>query len=252
MNLKKKDIFGEINPILTFDTDWAPDYVIDYVSEKLEKLKIKATWFVTHDSPAIKRLKKNTLFEIGIHPNFSNYSTQGKNVEDILKKMKSIVPNAKSIRTHGLLQSSEILLKFKKYGIKNDVSILLHEESFLKPHFSKYFDLIRFPYYWEDDVEMVHGDWENIKKHFSVSGLKIFDFHPIHIFLNSKTMKRYEKVKKDGYPKIEQELISKYRNEGIGVNSFFEKLISNICDSKTHTINDISKIFDNARIRIKK
>ena len=207
---------------------------------------------MTHDSPAIKRLKKNTLFEIGIHPNFSNYSTQGKNVEDILKKMKSIVPNAKSIRTHGLLQSSEILLKFKKYGIKNDVSILLHEESFLKPHFSKYFDLIRLPYYWEDDIEMVNGDWQNVRKHFSVSGLKIFDFHPIHIFLNSKTMEKYEKVKIKGYPRIEQKLISKYRNEGIGVNSFFEKLISNVCNSKTYTINDISEIFDNARIRIEK
>jgi hypothetical protein len=51
------------------------------------------------------------LFEIGLHPNFANNSTQGDNVDDILKKLKEIVPNAESIRTHGLLQSSEILLK---------------------------------------------------------------------------------------------------------------------------------------------
>ena len=73
---KKSNIFNEINPLLTFDTDWAPDYTIDYVSEKLEKAKIKSTWFITHDSPAIQRLVNNPLFEVGIHPNFLSNSTQ--------------------------------------------------------------------------------------------------------------------------------------------------------------------------------
>jgi len=249
---KKLNILNKINPILTLDTDWAPDYVIDYVSEKLERLKIKATWFITHNSPAIKKLKNNSLFEIGLHPNFANNSTQGDNVDDILKKLKEIVPNAESIRTHGLLQSSEILLKFKKFGIKNDTSILFHEESCLRPHYSKYFGITRFPYYWEDDIEMISGNWKKVEKHFFVSGLKIFDFHPIHIFLNSKTMKKYNELKKNGYPKLEQKLISNFINPSIGVNTFFENFILKMSNSKTYTIKEISKIFDAQRIKAKK
>lgn len=246
--MKESEIFNHIQPILTFDTDWAPDYVIDYVSKKLEKLKIKATWYITHDSPAIRRLQNNALFEIGLHPNFHINSSQGKGVDEILKNLKKIAPDAKSIRTHGLLQSSEILLKFNKYGIENDVSILLSGEPFLKPHYSKYLKIIRIPYYWEDDIHMIEGDeWEDVKKYFFISGLKIFDFHPIHIFLNSNGMEKYNELKLNGYPKIDKKLLLKYRNKFAGTNMFFENLIKNLNKRKTHTINDISQVFNNLR-----
>lgn len=236
--------YDELNPILTFDTDWAPDYTIDYVSEKLQKLKIKATWFITHESPAIQRLKENSLFEIGIHPNFYSNSTQGKDIDEILKNLKRIAPNAKSIRTHGLLQSTEILLKFHKYGIETDVSILLNNEESLKPHHSKPFKILRIPYYWEDDVEMMYeSNWENVDNHFSVQGLKIFDFHPIHIFLNSDSMEKYNELKTQGYPKISKEKLLEFRNKNVGTDTFFEQFIEKLSRKRTHTINEITQKF---------
>jgi len=243
---KELDIFNEINPILTFDTDWAPDYMIDYISDKLKKLKIKSTWFITHNSPAIQRLQNNSLVEVGIHPNFLNNSTQGNNINEILKNLKKIVPDAKSIRTHGLLQSTEILLKFHKYGIENDVSILLDNQPFLGMHYSKYFKIKRFPYYWEDDVEITYKhNWEDAEKHFLVSGLKIFDFHPVHIFLNSNSLNNYNKLKIHGYPEVKENEIQKYKNNTTGINTFFENLIKRLTNKKTHTITDISKMFKN-------
>ena len=237
-------IFNQIEPILTFDTDWAPDYAIDYVSQKLEKFKLKATWFVTHDSPAIQRLKNNPLFELGIHPNFSTNSTQGNSMDEILQNLKKIIPKAKSIRTHGLLQSTEILLKFEKYKIENDVSILFYNEPFLKPHYSKPFKILRMPYYWEDDVAMMsENDWNDVKTHMAVTGLKIFDFHPIHIFLNSNSMEEYNKIKTKSYPNIDETELLKSRNKTKGTNVFFENLIERIDDKKTHTISEISQIF---------
>ena len=215
---KELDIFNEITPILTFDIDWAPDYIINDISDRLKKLKIKSTWFVTHDSPAIQKLKKNSLIELGIHPNFFSNSTQGKNIDEILRNLKKIVPNAKSIRTHGLLQSSEILLKFQKYGIKNDVSILLENQPFLGIHYSKYLKIKRFPYYWEDDVEIKNKiDFNDSEKHMYIQGLKIFNFHPIHIFLNSASMTNYNKMKIHGYPKIKESEILKFKNYNRGL-----------------------------------
>ncbi len=248
--MEKLNIFNKTEPVITFDVDWAPDYVIDYVAEKLKNLKIKATWFITHDSPSIQKLLDNSLFEIGLHPNFYNNSTQGNGIDDILKNLKKIVNDAKSIRTHGLYQSSEIFLKFNKYGIENDVSILFSNESNIFPHYSKIFKITRIPFYWEDDVEMENGiDWKNVKKHFNVFGLKIFNFHPIHIFLNSNNMKNYNKLKGKKYPNINEKNILEFKNNSLGTETFFDILIDNLNKTKTYTINEISKIFNEDRIK---
>ena len=43
-----KDVF------ITIDVDWAPDYMVTYLAKKLVRKQIKATWFITHKSTAIK------------------------------------------------------------------------------------------------------------------------------------------------------------------------------------------------------
>ena len=64
--------------VLTLDTDWAPDFVIDFVAKQLVAYQVRATWFVTHASPAVERLSQHSdLFELGIHPNFLPGSTHG-------------------------------------------------------------------------------------------------------------------------------------------------------------------------------
>ena len=44
-------------PIITFDVDWAPDFIIEEIKEVLADNKIKSTWFITNDSPILKELK---------------------------------------------------------------------------------------------------------------------------------------------------------------------------------------------------
>lgn len=50
--------------VLSFDIDWAPECAIEFVADILIEKQIKATWFVTHDSPAIQRLLKNILLHV--------------------------------------------------------------------------------------------------------------------------------------------------------------------------------------------
>ncbi len=57
---------------LTFDIDWACDGVLADTIDMVEQADICATWFVTHDTPLLNRLRKNPKFELGIHPNFNN------------------------------------------------------------------------------------------------------------------------------------------------------------------------------------
>src|SRR5688572_22770431 len=56
---------------LTIDIDWASDEVIADTAALVEEAGVAATWFVTHDTPQIGRLRANPLFELGIHPNFN-------------------------------------------------------------------------------------------------------------------------------------------------------------------------------------
>lgn len=110
--------------LITLDVDWASDAIIAKVKEQLVKNRVKATWFVTHDSPEIRNLQEYPFFELGIHPNFDVKSTQGNNPDEVMRFVKKIVPDAKSVRTHALIQSSALLkLMREKFGIIHDVSI---------------------------------------------------------------------------------------------------------------------------------
>lgn len=228
--------------ILTFDCDWAPDFVINDIINLLNEEKIKATFFITNNSQIIKKLRENKLFEIGIHPNFFPKSTQGSNENSILNNLKQIVPEAKSIRTHGLFQSTPLLKKFQEYGIENDLSLFLQNTPNIVPHYSKFFNLFRFPYFWEDDVAITEKiNWSFDDPMYHVNGLKIFNFHPIHVFLNSRYMENYENLKKDiGLGQLNEENIKNYVNQSdVGVKSYFKEIISFIKNKETFTIQSL-------------
>src|SRR4051794_10356042 len=93
--------------VVTLDVDWAPDFMIDAAAAALVQHGVRATWFVTHASPAIDRLgERPDLFELGIHPNFREGTTHG---DDPIAHLLEIVPGARCARTHSLLQSTPLL-----------------------------------------------------------------------------------------------------------------------------------------------
>ena len=188
--------------VISLDVDWAPDFVLDAVSQILIKDRIKATWFVTHYSKGVQRLfDHQDLFEIGVHPNFMAGSSQGSNFKEVLDYVMNIAPKAKSIRTHGMVYSAVLSKMFAvEYGLKNDSSVFLGEMPHIIPQEVFYADkdILRVPYFWADDGEMSikkipSFKWNN--KRFSFPGLKILDFHPIHIYLNSNSMLNYNNLK---------------------------------------------------------
>jgi len=222
-----------INDIaLSFDIDWAPDFIIDYTAELLIKKNIKATWFITHNSEAIERLSEHRdIFDLGIHPNFLENSTQGNTIKSVMDYVMEIVPNAVSVRTHGMYYSAQISEIFSsEYGLKYDSSIYLKNMPFIQPQNIYYGDnlLIRMPYFWEESGEMMNPEPSfDIDNKYKECGLKIFDLHPIHIFLNSNTIESYNQIKSN----IDIELcvkddVMKFVNHDKGTRSFLLDLIS--------------------------
>ncbi len=189
--------------VVTLDTDWAPDAAIDYAAGVLIEHGVRATWFITHASAAIDRLRgRPDLFEIGIHPNFlfGGRNDHGRTPAEVLAFCMNLAPEATSMRTHALVQSTPLLDEvLARTPVRTDVSLLLPRAAGLNPvHLPRGGKTItRIPYVWEDDVEMDARQpiW-NITGLLALgAGLKVMDFHPIHVFLNSADMRPYEALK---------------------------------------------------------
>ena len=224
---------------ITFDTDWAPDYAIQLAVEIVASRGIKTTWFVTHDSPQIRALRANPdLFEVGIHPNFMPGSSHGDRPERVLDACMQLVPDAVSMRTHGLVQSSALLdIVLHRTNMRYDVSLfcpLVHNLQVVDyVRFGR--RLRRIPYFWEEDYAMeypAHPDanpelWNPRALLEGGRGVQVFNFHPIHVFLNSATMGAYKglKAKHPALGEAPAGSASEFINQtGRGTRIFLEEL----------------------------
>ena len=189
---------------------------------------------LTHDTAAIRNLQSYNLFEIGLHPNFLQESTQGTNPKEVMTFLTNAFPNSKTIRTHGLVQSTHLLaMLIKDFDIEIDLSLFLVDTPNIIPH-QIHFDktlkpLLRIPYFWEDDVEgnKPKPCWK--LKEFKDNGLKIYNFHPIHIVLNSPDTMNYERLKK--YKKIHEVTssdVKSYVYNKNGSGTLFNELVQYI------------------------
>ncbi|GJM05139.1 MAG: hypothetical protein DHS20C09_11300 [marine bacterium B5-7] len=219
--------------VLTFDVDWAEDFVIEEVASKLIESGVRSTWFVTHESEAICRLKSRPdLFELGIHPNFLPGSTHGHDISSVLDHCLRIVPAAKVMRTHGLYQSTPLFVHVLcNTPIKIDSSLFLDHVAHVSPFVIWLFghQLIRVPYVWEDDSEAMRPSpqWRIEEIMFGRTGPCVINFHPIHVVLNSSTLKAYEKLKER--VRLEKSMtvqaLNLFVNEGLGTRSMFDSAL---------------------------
>lgn len=184
---------------LTFDIDWAEDFVVEPLIKLLEDNNIKATWFITHQTKLLNRLRQNPNFEIGIHPNFNNLLNgnheNGKNSKEVLSRLLEIVPDAKSVRSHSMCQSSYLMNEFASCGLKYDCNHFIPFRSTIdcKPWLHYNGSIVKVPYFWEDDIEATLANKFDLTIPRSSKGIKVFDFHPIHTYLNTEDMDRYER-----------------------------------------------------------
>ena len=221
--------------LVTLDVDWAPDFVIDDVADLLVAAGVKATWFITHSSAAVERLRqRGDLFELGIHPNFLPGSSHGNTPRDVLDHVLSIVPDALSSRSHAVFQSAPILkLLLDETPIRVDSSVLLPESPHIRPvpHRIGNRSLLRVPVFWADDYALANLEsrW-SIERYIPVAGCKTMDFHPIHVYLNTAEMRAYDglKTRSRQLTTLRTEDAAPFRNAGVGVRTMFRELLDRL------------------------
>lgn len=224
--------------LITFDVDWAPEWAIALCADLCAQAGAKATFFATHESALLRELATDSRFEVGIHPNVMPNSSHGDSVESVLRQCLSFAPDARSMRTHSLFQSSPF---FEVVGsrftqIQTDMSLLLPFQDHLQP--MDYFvgepsrRLVRLPFHWEDDVAAAWPGWNWVALPSASQGLLSVNFHPILVALNTASLSGYRELKRQltgrQLAEATQDDVSKLVHDGAGTRSYLVGLLNSL------------------------
>jgi hypothetical protein len=214
---------------LTFDMDWAIDDILENTISILEKADVSATWFITHKTPLLCRLRENKKFELGIHPNFNKLLFQsdfsnGKDAKEIVGRLMDLVPEAVSVRSHSLTQSSTLLDLFKEFGLSYDCNHFIPASlGYPLSPWKSWNEMVLIPHSWEDDIHIMY-QWDySITDILKTQGLHVFDFHPIHVALNTESLTRYENSRSFH---LDWDNLQSWIFIGKGTRSHLEELLS--------------------------
>ena len=129
-----------------------------------------------------------------------------------------------------MLQSTRILDLFQRSGLTHDVNQFIPSGAGLelKP-WRLWNGMTRVPYIWEDDIHCMYNHTDQVETEPSLLaqdrslGLRVFDFHPIHVFLNTESLDRYESTR--ALHRTPDELIH-HRYDGYGTRSRLIELLA--------------------------
>lgn len=211
---------------LSFDIDWAHDEVILDCYNLISDYFVETTWFVTHETNVLNTLRLDSRIELGAHPNFndllSGSAVPGESSNLVIRKSRELVPEATTIRSHSLTQSERIIDLFLDNGFTRLCNLFIPylNEMQVFPY-SLWNGAIIIPHRFQDNASLRIGE-SLPEKQILNTGLHVFDFHPIHVFLNTESLDRYERTRPLHHKP--EELI-KHRYKGYGVRSRLIELL---------------------------
>lgn len=207
---------------LTLDVDWAPEPVLQATVDRLQVAGVPATFFATHASEVLTRAEGDQ-FEIGLHPNFNDCDGD---FEQPLASVKRAYPNAIGGRSHSLFVSSHILELYMRHGLRYESNVFLLGQEGLEP-VPRFEGLLSIPFNWSDDKHFELGlPFESGGVGLDKPGLKVLNFHPIHLFANTRGLDHYWEYRSH---QTDPAALEPFVNtEGPGVSTLFDQVIEEI------------------------
>lgn len=226
--------------LFTIDVDWAPDELVDYTLGLFAENGINCTVFMTHVGSSDLG---DSLFELGLHPNIRSLSE----AEEKIATLKTSFPQAVGVRNHGVFSSFYLYEIYRKYDLTIESNYITFLSKYCTPSLIIH-DIIQAPIFFMDDIFLrISGDFslfspcgEFAKLLVDDSFLFVFDFHPIHVYLNTDSIDRYEKAKKNYH---DVRLLKNFRNNEYGVRTVLSDLFSLVKNNglETYKISDVTR-----------
>lgn len=203
---------------ITLDTDWAPQYMLDYVLGMAHAQGVPVTVFCT--SPYA--LPESPHIEAALHPNLMADSTHGNSEEERLDHVQGMFPSAVGHRAHRYYWHSGMYGQLARRGLLYDSSALLPFQAHLAP--SRYLGITRFPIWCGDNLLMdLFPDADTFAPPgLKEPGLKVLTFHPVHIYLNSRSTAETQRLLQSRpLPHLAEEDATPLRRGGKGLDKIF-------------------------------
>lgn len=223
---------------ITFDTEWSPDPIIADTISLLDQYGVDATLFSTHRDGVTAE-----GHERGLHPNFIGESSSDP---EVLADISNKFPEATGLRSHSMYVHSPLRQHYETHGIRYESNYMQYLVEDLRP-FWLYGGIIQLPVYFMDDMWLrTRGQKSSLPDVSSLlesDGLKVLDFHPIHVFLNTPSIEYYEQHR-DNYQ--DPVALQKERASGLGVRDLFIALLEFISNNNIDTapLGDIASEFE--------
>src|SRR5262245_54228550 len=215
---------------MTGDQDWASDAVIADFVDLFAGYGIRPTLFATNKSSLVDELESSERIELGLHQNFLPGSSHGTDTESVIKHGMAMYARDRTFRSHHFVDGSGISRQFFAKGIRYDSNLCLDLQPNIVPlqHLS---GITRFPVFWNDYVHMTNrGDDWDLERYMAAilsPGLKVFNFHPIHVAANVPNNAYYQTIRtRTG--SLSAAEIEKVRYKGPGVRTFLVALLEQL------------------------
>jgi SAM-dependent methyltransferase len=212
---------------MTGDQDWASDAVVADFVDLFAGYGVRPTLFATNKSSLVDELAAGGRIELGLHPNFLPGSTHGADSEAVIKHVIEMYPGARTFRSHGFVDGSQICRRFHEWGIRYDSNLCLDMQPNIVPlrHVS---GITRFPTFWGDFTHFTNraDDWD-LRRYLPAilsPGLKVFNFHPINVATNVPNAAYYQTIR-SRTGSLSAADIKDVRYNGPGVRTFLIALL---------------------------
>ncbi len=224
---------------ITFDIDWAPDYMIRHALEIVSRHGLRCTVFATHDSEFLRSLAGQDWVEVGIHPNLSPNSTQGSGLYDIVGALTGVYRETVGCRFHTLGFSYRDLLWLGTQRFEYDVSRILFNAPYLVPAWHTDLNMVLLPYVWEDGVCENQGLVPSLSSmYLQTPGLKILNFHPMNVYTNFSRREDRLAFQSENPNLLEtpESVSLSYRRSGAGSGRALEELCAFIAENDIESV----------------
>lgn len=171
---------------LSFDLDFAPDYMIAHLLDLLSPFAARATFFCTHATPLLSRIAADPRYELALHPYDHPSSTQGGCLDETLARLRALLPDARGSRFHRLAHAYASLAALARHGLAYDASTLRLDLPYALPAWHPDLPLVLLPYTFEDGVCEASGrPLAPASVDLASPGMKGLAFHPLNVFLDA-------------------------------------------------------------------
>jgi len=235
-------VFNQPVFVFTTDIDWASEHCIETLLSDMKAKNVIPTAYATHPSAALTRFADQGDAVIGLHPNFLPGSSHGEDRAAVIDHITAMFPDARSFRSHCMVDDTHISIIMKDKGILYDSNLCLYLQPGLVP-LHHWTGIPRFPMFWADDIHWRRdGEFrlEPYRDIFFSPGLKIIGVHPFMYTLNLSDHDTYLNNKSHITTLGEQEA-EKLKSPGPGAQTFLHELIDAVHDQglRFHTLDEL-------------